>query len=299
MLLLTPHPAPTKGADVYSRTVSAQDAAALLATAHQAASRAARQVGSTDRGYSVEDVAQDALVALLARQARGVVVANPHAYVTTAARSAAVQAGRRIRSEDLRAYRLLRARSAALAQQRGRPLTVREEGALAAEIRSTWPDPRRRPRVDFVLVVRAREVPVASFSEPVAPVEGRTPEWGSWLDRALDFTEGQAPDLRSARRLAWNAIAESRSAPLIRGPHLPQRRVTAARILFPRGAGAVEAAQKWRHGALPGPESRVLFSPWRGATPDDRQRVVDVLLSLRTVADGLWASARLAATPVR
>lgn len=282
----------------------------LVDTTYMAARQATRRTGSADRGYSVDDVAQDAFVAILERRAKGKGVDNVHAYVNRAASNAAAKAGRSVRSEDFAAYRTYQTRSQQMSGALGRPLTSGEEQALATQIRDDWHDQRHKPSVDFVQNVRGRErltddiVETSMLNGGIAPLhhtDGPTNEVapGSWLDRGLDAVEGDERNLREARKMLWNAMAERSGAPIIDEAHLGHRAVTHARKSIATDADMEALLDRYDEGRLDADSTKALFAPWGETSPAEREQVAQVLRGAPAYAYGIWDSALRAATKSR
>ncbi|KQP62878.1 sigma factor [Nocardioides sp. Leaf285] len=282
--------------------------ARMFEVAQKAARRVVRSTGSADRGYSADDVAQDALVAVLERRARGGRVDNVHAYINTSASNLAARAGRAsVRAEDFAAYRALAGRIAEK-QSQGQEPTTEEIREMAHDIRENWHDARHRPSPEFVQNVRGWEVADSdrvlddhSYFDraSLGGVSHNDVAPGSWLDRALDGVEGEERNLREARKMLWNAVAERQGAPLIETPHLGHRNVTAARRSITPDTDVQALVARWEDETLDVETENALFAPWPGEDIRDRAAVANLLSANPDYSYGMWDSALRAATKPR
>lgn len=270
---------------------------AILRQGMSIAGAAHRRTNAADRGVDVDDVAQEAFLALHQRKVKGAEVNNIMAYLTLGARSAAVRAGRQVNSTDITAYK----RFVALRRERedalGRSLSQNEEQALVKEFLADWTDTRHRPNEDFVSRVRGAEKTISDEHwQVLAGEQGEQPivndvQPGSWLDRSLDHVEGEQRDLRAAKDSAWNALAERAGAPVIAAGHLGHRKVTAARALA-KGDESIESLlERWEDGDLDPETERVLFSPWENQPDADRAAIKACLNKVPGYTDDLWQAA--------
>ena len=122
---------------------------------------------------------------------------------------------------------------------------------------------------------------------------------GSWLDRGLDHIEGDERNLREARKVLWNAMAERSGAPIIERPHLGHRAVTQARKTITADSDVVAMVDSWHDGALGAEQEKALFAPWGDIDEAKRADVARILSATPDYAYGIWDSAMRAATPTR
>lgn len=298
--------------DTYDAAGASSEHAALQQTidlAYDSARHWERQKGARDRSRGVideDDVAQEALLAVLERQANGHVVDDPKGYMHRCARSVAQRAGNEaVRQENRKALRMFNQASDQRAGELGRRLTRAEEDQIATSIRDSWHDPRHKPSADFRRYAGQMEVSIhASETQDTyllpnsvlgQPGEENTFEIrpGTFTDRAFDAAEGFDGDLRHAKRLLWNALAEhSEETPLVQQGTLSQRKVTAMRAKMntqPHGVlGAIDAWENGQHG----PATDALFAPWgTDCPPEAQQAVVTQIRRFPERADALWNSA--------
>lgn len=281
-------------------TLDVDDAVEAMEASMKAAYRAHERTGAGRRGLDVEDVAQEALLAYYTTKAKGKEIDNVRAYLSTSARNVAIRAGRNLRSDDISAYNVFKSRRADLEQTLDRSLTANEERDLASDIYANWADKKHKPNVDFLERVRGVETTVdeIQWQGIDAQVIDHAPdnyiEPGSWMDRGFDYLEGDNRDLRAARAMAWNAIAERMGAPLVE-PRLGHKRVTAAKA-FVRDNGPVEALlDRWEDGDLDERDEALLFSPWGDASDDEKDAVVECLRDTGR-CEQMWEAALLAAS---
>lgn len=290
----------------YEEALSIQDQAARSANYWD------QRFGASRRTLTeVEDIAQDSVLALLESQRNGVVVSNTGSYLVGAAKSMAARSlNTAVRHEDLRAYRMYKSQTAALAAELGRPLTSAEQDAVAENIRGDWPNPNNRPSQDFRRAAASHNI---SIQAPLGGGRGETVgtvveevladreavsnyvEPGSALDAALDAVEGHEGDRRDARRLLWDALAPSVGAPSVARQSLSVRRCTQLRAemsTYPGGvAGAVET---WNHG-VEDAGTAVLFAPFGDIDADQKDRVAELMTTSSERAEVMWSSALMLA----
>lgn len=270
---------------------------------------ARKGVRERSRGVvEVDDIAQEALLAVLERQANGGTVHDVKGYMHTSAWGIANQAGNTaVRQENRKALKLFNTEVDRRVAALGRPLTSVEQDQIAADIRENWHDPRRKPSVDFRRYAGQMEVsmdaqesadaagyltPASTLGRPGEdnPFEVRP---GSALDRALDAVEGHAGDRRDARRMLWNALAEnSDGAPMVDAGTLSQRKVTAARAVMKSHRGGVAGAIRDYENGRTNQAVDALFAPWgENVSPSQKAAVVAQMNRFRERAEDLWDSA--------
>lgn len=256
-----------------------------------------------------DDIAQEAMLAVLEREANGHVIHDPKAYMHTYSWGIAQQAGNLgVRQENRKALRMFNEECDRREAARGEPLTSAEKDQVAVEIRDNWHDQKRKPSVDFRRYAGRMEVSMdAQESQDAAnyllpnSVMGQPGEEnqfevrpGSYTDRALDAVDGINGDRRLAKRMLWNVLAENsdHGTPLVQVGTLSQRKVTAVRAAMAKQAGGVlGAADAWESGQSD-ESTEALFAPWgTGASVAEQQAVVDQMRRYPDRAEALWTSA--------
>lgn len=254
----------------------------------------------------VDDMAQEGMLAVLERQANGQVIDDSKAYAHTVIWGIANQAGNlAVRQEDRKALKMFNQAVDRKASSLGRRLTPSEEDQVATAIRNNWHDQRRKPSEDFRRYAGQMEVSMdASESDsaadyfmphaPAADAEVRSVNDiapGSFKDRALDAIEGHGGDLRDARRMLWNALAEDGAAPMVQAGTLSQRKVTSTRsdmAAYPGGVtGALDAWERGENNS----GTEALFAPWATTDEATRDQVVNQMRRFPGRSEDLWDSA--------
>lgn len=256
-------------------TFSAQsdidDVRQTIDQAYASANHWIRRLGVHERSRGLmdaDDLAQDGVLTLLERQANGVEIANPKAYIHTSIRGVAGNAGSRVRQEDRAALKQHVAACRDAESRLGRELTASESDAIAKHIRDNWHDQDRKPSKNFTQYAGAMEVSVDGavaghgesdgygtsaeflhqhgvFEEPDQASRNAQP--GSFTDRSLDAIEGHGGTKRDARHMLWNALAENaESVPMVAAGTLSQNKVTAARALMAEYGSGPKAAERVR-----------------------------------------------------
>ncbi|ARD42480.1 hypothetical protein [Actinomyces gaoshouyii] len=212
-------------------------------------------------------------------------------------------------STDRRALSALAGLRRAREEELGRGLTWREEEALADRVRQEWPDARHRPSRDLLRKARMAR-PSSIHRDDGALVEGT----GLWAgtegapaaDPATATGRVEAalngPGRSSARRDAWDALAELREAdgggrvPRVRArTHSPRAAAWARRTMDDYPGGVLGAVDRWGQ-AVEDDGTTALFAPFDAADEEGRDAVCDLLASHPTSADDLWAAALTAST---
>lgn len=279
-----------------------------------------RQVADLD----VEDVRQEALAQWLHDRQHGRrAIEDDAAYARTSAYFVAARYGDRMRAEDRRANRMLRAWEDEFTQQHGRLPSIRERDAQAQTILSRWADRRHLPSRDFhQRSISGQERPWSGYltedgddplanravagdsssvhttlnpsavdvdeSRPVMSVEA-----GSWTAAALSLADGSNGEKRQAvqaRRISCAALAEARQAPMPQVGCLSHAAAASANTRLYRYPGGVSGAiATWRSGETD-PGTDALFAPF-GGDIDEAQR--DQVCDLLELGDPktLWNSA--------
>lgn len=255
----------------------------------------------------VDDMAQEAALSILEREANGHVIKDKKGYMHTYAWGIAQQAGNHgVRQEDRKALKMFRTECSEREATLGRSLTRSEEDQIADDIRANWHDQRRKPTVNFRRFQGQMEVSMDAQESTDAvgyllpnSVLGRPGEEttevapGSYTDRALAAVEGHEGDLRDARRMLWNALAEmsDNDVPMVRAGTMSQRKVTAARATLAQHPGGVlGAARDWENGQS-NAATEALLAPWGERSVDERQSVIDQMRRHPERAEDLWDSA--------
>ena len=193
----------------------------------------------------------------------------------------------------------------------GRPLSQREENALAQEVRATWPDKRHRPSTNFLQRARlARTGKI--YREDGSIVEGINPwESSESHSAAPNPAVGQAEEAitarktRLARRRAWDALAELREAegnervPRVLAPtHSSQAAAWCRATLDDYPGGVMGAVDRWNQ-AQEDEGTIALFAPFGDVDEDGRDSVCRMLSTHPELADDLWDSALTSSTKRR
>lgn len=297
----------------------------------------ARAKGVTERSrgvMDVDDLAQEGRLAILERQANGQVVNDPKAYGHTIIWGKANQAANTaVRQENRKALKLFNAECERQIAELDRPLTRAEEDQIATAIRENWHDQTRKPSADFRRFMGQMETSLNAFDSPeqadafLTHAEMGVPGGASGLndvvpdsytDRALDAIEAERPgDLRDARRMLWNALAESNdTTPMVQPGTLSQRKVTASRADMAAHGKTPEFVKRAQESGMDEKEieaaaltfgfatalnqaedgetnaaTEALFAPWGTTDPAVRQAVVDQMRRYPDYAEAMWDSA--------
>ncbi len=266
--------------------------------------------GAFDNGMDVDDLAQEAVIAVLAMRANGNEdkIRDLYGLVNKSAANIASRAGRHVRSEDMKAYREFRTRLAELTAIAGRDLTTREKDDLAQHIRDNWPDRNHRPSRDFRNnvqgweKVRSENMTEEVFDQSVA-MHGSVHALNyvkpdSHLDVALSYIDGDGGTKRSALRHVWNAVAERAPGSPIIEPHLGHRAVARAHAAIQGPEDLRSALEAWGNGDDT-PETEAVMAPWSNLDLRDQASAVNVLEAYPDYAYKLWAAAVAAAARPR
>ena len=279
-----------------------------------------RQLADMDH----EDVRQQALLQWWSDRQRGdKIIRNDGAYARTSAYFVAARYGDRMRAEDRRALRMLRAWESDTTQELGRFPTRREVDAQAQAILDRWPDRRHLPSPGFhhrnltgqetawsafitadgddllsnlATAGESSSVHTTLGSAPVDVDESRPPmsvEPGSWSAAALSLAEGTNGAARQqvqARRISCAALAELRRAPMPQVGCLSHAAAASANTRLYRYPGGVDGAiTTWRAGGTDA-GTEALFAPFGSDLDDARRDQVCDLLELGEPKT-LWNSA--------
>lgn len=295
----------------------------LLDYSTSVARKYAASRGTANNAMEVDDLTQEALLAVLKRREKGDFesIENAFGYVNHAARNIASRAGRSVSSPDLGAMRMYKTwHEEYMATNNCEPSSA-ECDAAAADIRDKWRPQswdgvskvERRPSVNFRENVQGWErTRTNGMSEElfdrVVSINGHDAasnyvEPGSALDIALAHVEDTDEDhkatgsRRAGRRLVWNAVAEGFGAPSI-APHLGHRGVTDAYRVIGSEEAFEKAIDAWQDGA-DNQATKALMSPWIGAESDEQGDVVRMFNEHPDYAYDLWKSAVTAAAKPR
>lgn len=287
----------------------------LLNHAQRVSRKYAASSGTTVHSMEVDDLAQEAILAVLERRAKGEYknIQNTFGYLNHTARNIASRGGRSVRSADLSAMRQYKEWHSAYSQAHGHDPSTTECDEAAARIREEWrpanwdgvsrvdtrPSPHFRENVQGWERTRSNNMTEEVFDNVVS-LDGTAAvsnyaEPGSALDVALshmeDLDENGKPigNSRSGRKLAWNAIAESVDAPKIDEPHLGHRAVSFAYATVTED-NFLDAVEDARNG-VKSPLTDALLSPWRNHDDDDQVRALDAFDQHPSYAYDLWTSA--------
>lgn len=255
-----------------------------------------------------DDVAQEAMVAvLMATRAGKRTDAKGYAHVS--ARKIVANAASDItRHEDRKATAMFLERAESLSAELGRTLTTEERNQIAADIREGWHDPRHRPTVDFHTNrrrftsldatlgstdsdERAGDALATAYGLTTSIEDATTVESeGVYGARAMDALEPETREIHTARRLAWNALAEASEVPLVEEGSLGHRASAVRATMGSYPGGVLSAAATWERG-ITDAGTEALFAPWPEASESDRDAIAAHLTRLAGYADDLWGSA--------
>lgn len=271
-------------------------AQAMVETAQRAARRFSRAFGCQQ--MTVDDIAQAAIIDVQERLNSGGKIRDVLGYVNSSARGLASRDGRPVRAENLAAARLYKEWEQQWATENGGMPPQSVKNAKCQEIRDNWHDPRHKPALDFLVDVQGGREKVRSIGmtdevfDKVVSMSGSDDSDAyvaphSHLDRALHAAEGHEGNRKDARRMLWNALAESRGVPLVE-PTLTPRQITAIKKDI--------ADQDAFEDALDGDQDLrgSLLTPWAGKDERDQEAVIDMLREHRSIGFDLWQAAVIA-----
>lgn len=188
-------------------------------------------------------------------------------------------------------------------QELGRELTVREQDALADEVRLSFPPGRRptqgfhRKRWDVSLDAPTREGSTSigdtlAADENVESYSLAT----SAAAAAMDALEGDEPALTKAeaRENAWALIIDDgpQASP---GAIADEKALRATTRALKEDGGAAALARDYLLGDTTPEQNRTLFAPFGSLTQNDEERVANTFRKHAPFADRLWASAAASA----
>lgn len=280
------------------------------------ATQATRAFGC--RLMTVDDLAQEAIHDVLKRHRRGVATGDYFSFLNTVIRNKGALDGRPVRSEDLIGYRQLKDRIHAWANEHGSMPPESVFAQMREDIRDNYCSnreshmggrpglcdkcKRHRPSPNFVENVQGHESVRSAgmedevFDQMVANEMASRAENdnyakpGSYLDNALQAVESKGGTMKDARRMLWNALAETRGVPLVE-PNVPQRTLTDARAAIDSEDSFQEALD------APGPKRDALLSPWANHDERDHAAVIAMLNEHRAYGLELWRAALIACRP--
>lgn len=274
--------------------------------------------------WDADDIQQEALLQWWRDQGRREIPSHV-GYARTSAYFLATKIGDKMRAEDRRANRMLRAWEGRFEQEHGRSPSVRERDAHAAEILSRWPDRRHLPSRDFHhrsiggqevgwqawvtedgddllanLAARGDSSSVHAMTRPGSLVEcdesraGLSVAEGSWQAAALSLATGTGTEEKvrqvQARRISCAALAEARRAPMPRVGSLSHAAVSKANLRLQRYSGGIRGAiATWRAGEFD-EGTEALFAPFGGNVDEGGRDDICDLLELGEPKT-LWNSA--------
>lgn len=253
-------------------------------------------------GVSAEDVRQDTLLAFVASVKRNGAdaITNPNGYIETIARQQAVSAMiGTTRTEVRQAISAFHSRVAATSQLYGRDLTAAEQDEIAEAIRGAQP-PRRRAPEGFhrkTKVVSLEDAGVVNLADVSTPATTRGFDEDSIAARAERLLA--AGEWVAARRLAWDAVAESTGAPLVAHESVTETEAARCRRLVADAGGVTAVANAAAPGGEPNETERAVLAPFGETDTLGRDRVFDLLAEYPDVADRLWDVALTQATVTR
>lgn len=285
----------------------------ILKTSRQVARKWGTRRGALDNGMDVDDIAQEAILAVMTLRAKGkdAGINDVYGYVNRAAANVASRAGRRVRAEDMQAYSIYRDRLAELNKIAGRELTTPEKDLVAQQIRDNWPEDKKnhRPSPDFRNNVQGWEkVRSAAVTDDIfdmtVSMSGTAQsdnyvEPGSHLDVALaHLDEGSAGTKRTAKKVLWNALAENAPGSPVIIPHLGHRAVANANRRIGDEATFEATLDAWEDG-VDNDATQALMSPWGDMDIRDQASAVELLRSRPAYAYDVWKTAVTAAARPR
>lgn len=259
-----------------------------------------------NKSSAVDEFAQEATLHLLAYQ-RTHDVRDAVGFLHTKAREAmaATFNETNAHSYDIVAFGRFTERQAEMAEVMGRPLTGSEINALATQIRESYPA-GQRPTKAFHMTTQVRRVSVDAVTDEgrassaltdaeAAMNQGtvnRYVEPDSYLDRALSSAEDDnAHDVRHAKRLLWNAIAEVNDLPMAAHSSLSQRKVTETRAVMAAYPGGVHAAAEAHLDGRADNGTQALFAPFGDLTTAEKDGVAALMSRRGEHAVEMWNSA--------
>ncbi len=266
------------------------------------ATRSAAYLVANRRGREATDeLAQDVLVAVVARMGRGESsdIRSLRAFIHTTARHTLASRESQ-RSEVRSASAIWRSECADLEQRTGRHLTITEQDEIAESIRMAQPPGRRAPEgFHRRPVVGSLDAdPAVMGKVAVAEAEPRDFALGSLGDRAEEtIAAGGRAGTWAARNIAWDALADGAGAPhTVRA--LSIATASRDRKAMSAAGGARAVARRWNAGQSSPEEDAMLFRPFGGDALDGtgREAVVGILLRAGQHTDQLWDAAVAAAT---
>jgi len=284
----------------------------VVALVDRAVRRRAASYGLTKE--DVEDVRQNALIAVLNEQKRRQGI-NPDAgqltveddgklirHITRVTMSHGIDPN--IHQRDRRAYGVYRQELEKL-RAGGVKVSSKMQDDIAERVRMSFA-PGDRPQEGFHSYERALSLN--------APVGEDGAEFGDAIAAPADLDSGFATDDSAAARLlsarmtgevdaaaakrgAWDAIAQTREAPMAAEGALTTTAAAKARAHVTEHGGAMEAMRSWLAGELDVHGEAAVFAPF-GTDLDNKQmeRVCQVFLDHPDYAGQLWDSAMAVAT---
>ncbi|MCU6479095.1 hypothetical protein [Arthrobacter sp. A2-55] len=267
-----------------------------------------RRYNQKDKSNTVDldDIAQETLLRVITELGKGKDVRNFKQLVSSIAANVTVRATENVfRAEDRVAWRIFEEKRTAMEHRENRSLTPSEIKALEQEVLDEWHDPRHKPSKEFMIartVDRSLDTPFGEGEGVEATLGGRLVsevesedhvDPDSYTAQALAaIQEKGAKNKSRARRLAWNALAESAGTPLAQPGILTMRQVSTHReAIADHDGGVLGACKDWSNG-LDSTATEALFAPFGDLDEDDQEKVVDVLERLGDArADQMWTSA--------
>lgn len=231
-------------------------------------------------------------------------------HTTTGRMATRVQRdGSKLHSSDITGLSRFSARSAEMENVVGRALTGTERDALAEQIRNEFP-PGDRPtegfhnRVrSFVGLEHAEMIPATTVFEPGTDSHERGHAPGGLADEVERLRdEGGRTNQAQAKRLAWDAYAETIGAPKVATSSFKPGVATKLRTTVSDLGGASELVSQWNSGQETPEGERVLFAPFGGPnrlSADEKHSIIEALGRNPQFTDRLWDTAVTAATVFR
>lgn len=245
---------------------------------------------------AVEDIAQESMVEMMKTLSRNTDITDFNRLLSTIVAAQVVKATENVpHFDNRRAYRMFSAEVSAKEQEMQRSLSQVEQDKIAQGVLDNWPKPRHRPNKDFrtprtndISIYGAPENEGADIASTLVAPEGNGTyvEPGSFMDKAHAALETKgAAHKAEARRLAWNAFAESVDVPLARAGSLSQRQVTKHRSLianykkddaFADKTDILAACEDWSNGN-DNEATEALFAPFGELDIDGQEKIVGML----------------------
>lgn len=301
----------SNASDALAAYCTPQEFAAMTASSAQYWQNRYAQKGKSTT-VDVDDIAQETMLRVLTAVAKGLKITDFRQMVSSTAANVTVRNTENVfRADDRKAYRLFDAERTRQMHELKRSLTQVEEDKIAKDVLDNWDKPRHRPSKDF-RTPRTTDLTIfgggsaeggQDMADTLMASEGNGTyiETGSYMDRAhLELESVGAAHKAQARRLAWNALAESVDVPLARSGSLSQRQVTKHRTVianykkddaFAENTDILAACDDWSNG-MDNEATAAMFAPFGDLNIEDQEKVVMMLERFgEDRAHAMWQSA--------